>query len=203
MATKKQLIAAVKGNNDVTKDAPTLGSKILSAVADLFATAIGNATSVRATVIDACKAASKAGLPAEPSEPDVRAIVNLIAEARGWSNPKYTREKQSKSDARALIRSHASLPEGIAAMLSAGYPDNYANVVRLARAIVKQGSIKEAVKSLKPGEGTATDPAQRAASALRSWYKSLRDGRKTEKRQALMAALARFADEVEFELVAE
>ena len=204
MATKKQLIAHMKGNNDVTaKAAPTLGAKLLSTVAELFSSAIGSATSVKATMIDACKAASKAGLPANPSEPDVIAIVNLIAESRGWTNPKYNREKQSKSDARALIRSHAELPEGITALVAANYPDNYGNVVKLARLIAKGNSIRQAVQAFKPGEGTKSDPAARAQAALKSWYKSLRDGRKTDKRTELMQSIARFAEQIDLELVAE
>lgn len=202
MATKKQLIASVKGNNDVTKNLPTLGAKILSACADVLSHAIGNATSVKNTMVDACKSLAKAGLPAEPTEADTIAIVNLVAESRGWTAPKYARLKQSKSDARALIRAHAKLPEGIAALIAANYPDNYGNVVRLARALAKGATIKEAIKGFEPGEGKSVDPQQRAAASLKSWYKSLRDGRKTEKRQELMNKLARFADEIGIELAA-
>jgi hypothetical protein len=179
-----------------TKEVSTLAAKVVTTVVTVLGEAIQSAQNSGATLIDAFKAMAKAGFPKIPSEADVVLVADQLSAKLGWAGT--PREKVSKSEARSLIRQHALLPEAITALRSSAYGRcGYHDAVKVARAIKEHGNVGDAVLALNTkAEATKTDPAVRAASALKSWYASVRDGRKTPKRLEQMKAIVNFATEM-------
>jgi|SRR5208282_511929 len=177
----------------------TLSTKVVTTVVTVLADAITQAKNSAGALVAFCTAAAKAGIPKTVPEPDVVAIVDALSLKLGWNGT--PREKVSKSEARSLVRQHALLPEAITAVRSATGSCGYHDAVKIARLIKEHGNIGDAVLALTSKKETAkTDPRVKAASALKTWYGAVRDGKKSPKRIELMKLITSFANEADLDI---
>ena len=182
-----------------TKQQSTLAPKLVTTVVTALAESIRTAKNSAGALISFCHAAAKAGFPKIPSEPDVVAVVDQLAAKLGWNGT--PREKVSKSEARSLVRQHMLLPEAIAAVTTATGSCGYHDAVKVARLIKEHGNVGDAVTAMTTKkEAAKTDPKIAASRGLKVWYASLRDGAKTAKTKATIAALVNFATEYELDI---
>jgi len=145
-------------------------------------------------------ACSGAKLPEHPSETDVCAITDAIAAEMAWIGT--PREKQNKSDCRAVLRGHAFLPEAMQILRAAndgrcGYHD----VTKLARALPKHDwDPADTVAALMaPSDSTPVKPDVKFGKAVLSYWKSCRDGKRKDK-AARMTALETLAKELKLDV---
>jgi hypothetical protein len=182
-----------------TKDNSTLSPKVVTSVVTALAEAITQAKNSAGALLAFCTAAAKAGLSKTVAEPDVALLADQLSAKLGWAGT--PREKVSKSEARSIIRQHALLPEAISAVRSATGSCGYHDAVKIARLIKEHGNVGDAVLALtSKKEATKVDPAVRAASALKTWYVSVRDGKKSSKRLDMMKAIVNFATEMDLDI---
>jgi hypothetical protein len=182
-----------------TKQTSTLAPKLVTTVVTALAEAITQAKNSAGSLVAFCTAAAKAGFPKIPSEADVVLVADQLSAKLGWAGT--PREKVSKSEARSLIRQHALLPEAITATRSATGSCGYHDAVKIARLIKEHGNIGDAVLALTTKkEAAKIDPRVRAASSLKSWYASVRDGAKSAKRLATMKSIVNFATEMDLDI---
>ena len=182
-----------------TKQVSTLNPKVVTSVVTALAEAITTAKNSALSIVDFCKSAAKAGFPKLPAEADVVLVADQLSAKMGWAGT--PREKVSKSEARSLLRQHALMPEAITAVRSTTGSCGYHDAVKIARLIKEHGNVGDAVLELTTKkEAAKIDPAIRAASALKSWYASVRDGRKTPARVTLMKSIVNFATENDLDI---
>ena len=182
-----------------TKQQSTLAPKVVTTVVTALAEAITQAKNSAGSLIAFCTAAAKAGLKTTVDEADVVLIADQLSAKLGWAGT--PREKVSKSEARSLIRQHALLPEAITAVRTATGSCGYHDAVKIARLIKDKGNVGDAVLALTTKkEAAKTDPKVAASRGLKVWYASLRDGAKTAKTKATLAALVNFATEYELDI---
>ena len=172
----------------------TLSASVVTKVVTALAASITAATNSAVSLLEFCKTAGKAGLGKTVAEPDVLRIVDELAATIGWNSIDPKIAKVRKSEARSLLRQHAYLPEAITAVRSATGSCGYHDAVKIARLIKEHGNVGDAVLALTTKkEAAKVDPAVRVANALKTWYVSVRDGRKTPKRTELMKNIMSFA----------
>jgi hypothetical protein len=177
----------------------TLAPKVVTLVVTSLAEAITQAKNSAGSLISFCTAAAKAGLKTTVDEPDVVAIVDALSAKLGWNGT--PREKVSKSEARSIVRQHALLPEAITAVRTATGSCGYHDAVKVARLIKEHGNISDAVTAMTTKkEAAKTDPKVAAARGLKLWYASVRDGAKSAKQKATMAAIVNFATEHDLDI---
>ncbi len=182
-----------------TKQQSTLAPKLVTTVVTALAEAITQAKNSAGSLVSFCTAAAKAGFPKIPSEADVVLVADQLSAKLNWAGT--PREKVSKSEARSLIRQHALLTEAITAVRTATGSCGYHDAVKIARLIKDKGNVGDAVLALTTKkEAAKTDPKVAASRGLKVWYASLRDGAKTAKTKATIAALVNFATEYELDI---
>ncbi len=182
-----------------TKQQSTLAPKVVTTVVTALAEAITQAKNSAGALVAFCTTAAKAGFPKIPSEPDVVAVVDALSAKLGWNGT--PREKVSKSEARSIVRQYMLLPEAITAVRAATGSCGYHDAVKVARLIKDKGNIGDAVTAMTEKKQAAkTDPKMAASRGLKVWYASLRDGAKTAKAKAAMAAIVNFATDHDLDI---
>jgi hypothetical protein len=167
---------------DSKTEAPavTLTSQVVTTLVTSFGKAYTAARNSGSALADFCAAALAAKLPAVPAAQDVEAIVDGIAKMLEWSGT--PRERQNKSEARAIILAHASLPEGITAFRTETGACGYHDAVKIARQIPKSGSAGAAVLEL-----TAERAAKKAdydaglTRALQTYYRAMQNSKRKDR----------------------
>ena len=181
------------------KEVSTLAPKVVTLVVTALAESITQAKNSAGALVAFCTAAAKAGLKTTVAEPDVVAIVDALSLKLGWNGT--AREKVSKSEARSIVRQHALLPEAITAVRTATGSCGYHDAVKVARLIKEHGNVGDAVAAMTAKkEATKTDPKVAASRGLKVWYASVRDGAKSAKQKATMAAIVNFATEYDLDI---
>jgi len=173
-------------------EAVTLSPDTVTTLVTGLATIISTAKDSGSKLADFAALASKAKLPAVVSNADVDAIADALSVKMGWAGT--PRERQSKSEARAIIRSHAALPEGLAAYKTATGSCGYHDAVKVARKLAGNGgNVGNAISELTADnpKGKA-DPMVKLQRALQSFRNSMADGKRKNK-AALIAACDTFA----------
>lgn len=169
----------------------TLKADTVTSLVTSFAKAFNAARNSGSALADFCAAALAAKLAVEPAAADVEAIVDGIAVKLAWAGT--PRERQSKSEARALVSQHALLPEGITAFRAATGVCGYHEAVRVARALREHKTVDAAVGSL-----TAERAAKKAdhdaslTRALQSYFRAMQNGKRKD-RAVRMGAVIEFA----------
>lgn len=173
------------------KQVSTLSAAIVTTVVTALADSLTNAKNSGLTLLDFCKAATKAKFPPVPIEADVVAVVDALSAKLGWNGT--PREKVSKSEARNLVRQHAYLPELMTALRASEHGAcGYHDAVKLCRLMKSEGNVSAAViKFNTKAEPKAVDMAKRFETALQGLYQSISEEKpskaKTKKLQALNA----------------
>lgn len=157
-------------------------TSIVTTIVTSFIEAIQTAQNSGTALVTFCRAAAKAKFPSKPEESDVVSIVDAIAAKAGWNGS--AREKVSKSEARGLIRAHASLPELMDALRSSEYGRcGYHDAVKLSRIHNKlEGSVAESIAAFNTkAETKAVDPIKKLEAGLKAALKNLQDGKRKDK----------------------
>ena len=106
---------------------------------------------------------------------DIEAIVDVIAGRLSWAGT--GRERANKSDARAIISTHALLPEAIVAYKTATGQCGYHEAVKVARKLRDLGNVEAAVNAVvTPAAKKKADHDTRFASAIKSYFTALQNG---------------------------
>lgn len=150
------------------------------------ATAALNAGSLLADFLAACVGAK---LPALVPPEDVSAIANAAYPADS-ADPKVL--KVRRSEARNIVRAHASLPEGITALRTAAGKCGYNQTVALARRLSNGESVASAVAAMVTPMHGKVDHDAKLGRALQAFWNASRDG-KRKTRLERMAATEAFA----------
>jgi hypothetical protein len=154
------------------KPTSTLATSVVTTLVTSFVESYRTAVNGGFALANFCAAALAAKLAPSPGEPDVIAIADGIAAALKWEGTK--RERQNKSEARAIIRQHAFLPEGMTAFKTATGACGYHDAVRIARAIKSEGTVTAAVASLTAEVAKKkADHNARFTAAMRTFYKAI------------------------------
>jgi hypothetical protein len=180
----------------------TLAASVVTTLVNAFAEGINTAKNSGRALVTFCQAAAKAKLPITPNDSDVIVIVNALAAKLGWDAPTYKRSKQAKSEARAIVRQHAYLPEAMDALIRSEHGAcGYHDVVSVARLIKSEGNVKAAIKafnSSKPPK--ATDTGKRFELALQAHYQTVSES-KSKSKSAQLNALRAVAQTFGFEAI--
>ena len=171
----------------------TLSAATLTTIVTEFAKGYRTANAAGLALNNFFAACIGAKLPEHPAETDVDTLATAIAAELKWIGT--AREKQNKSDCRAVIRAHAFMPEAMQILRAqtdgrCGYHD----VTKLARALPKHEWHPDAAVAamLAPSDATPAKPDTKIAKALVSYWKSCRDGKRKDK-AARMAAIEELA----------
>lgn len=183
-----------------TTAATTLDSKSVTMIVTKFAEGYRTAAASGLALNNFFAACVGAKLPDHPAEADVQYLADAITKEMGWIGT--AREKQNRSDCRAVVRSHAFLPEAMQLLRSqADGRCGYHDVTKLARALPKHDWDPTAAVAamLAPTESTAVKPDVKFGKAVLSYWKSLRDGKRKDK-AARMTSLEALASELKLDV---
>lgn len=136
-----------------------------------------------------------ANLPAKPDDATVESIVNAYADGAGWDDKTA---KVRKSEARNIVKAHATLAEGIAAYRAAAGKCGYDKTVQLARKLASGDTPEAAVKSLT-AKGTESSPDEKLTRALQSYWNACRDSKRKD-RDARMKIVESAAESLKLKL---
>ena len=184
------------------KAKPTLAPNVVTTLVTALAECITNARGSGAALIPFCNAAAKAKLPANPSEPDIAVIVDNVASKLGWNDAKYKRGRQSKSEARAIVRNHAIIPELRTALQASPHgAAGYHDMVKLARSMKDHKTVRAAVLAFNTrAAAKKADTLASLERAVKAHYKTVSNMR-SDKKNKLLVVLAEFADVMGIEAV--
>ena len=167
---------------DTTAVATTLDAKTVTTIVTEFAKGYRTAQASGLALNNFFAACVGAKLADHPAETDVNFLADAITKEMGWTGT--AREKQNRSDCRAVIRSHAFLPEAMQILRAqADGRCGYHDVTKLARSLPKHEWHPDAAVAalLAPSDSTPAKPDAKFAKAVLSYWKSLRDGKRKDK----------------------
>lgn len=167
------------------KKVSTLKADVVTTLVTALANGITQARNSGNALADFCAAALGAKLPTNPPAEDVSAIVDALASKMAWDGT--SAEKVRKSEARAIVRAHAALPEGITAMRAATGACGYHEAVRVAREINQNGgNASAAVATLTaPAGKKKADHDGKILRALQSYWNALRDSKRKDRTERM------------------
>ena len=174
--------------------ASTLSRETVTTIVTEFVKGYRAAVSGGMALANFFAATRAAKLPDHPAETDVVALTDAIAKEMAWIGT--PREKQNKSDCRAVLRAHAFMPEALVAIKAANDGKcGYHDATKIARALPKhEWDVSAAVAAmLAPSDSTPVKPDVKFGKAVVSYWKSCRDGKRKDK-AARMAALEALAE---------
>jgi len=181
------------------KLASTLATSVVTTIVTALAAGITAAKNSGSALVEFCKVAGKA-LPKTPVESDVIAIAKALSVKMGWEGSK--RERQNMSEARALIRQHAYLQEGMTALRASEYGAcGYHDLVSFARSLKEVGNVAAAVKLFNTTKkAKKADTGHKLELAVQAHYQTVSESKSSSKR-AQLAALNAVAQAFGFETV--
>lgn len=162
----------------------TLNSSARNAIVAAFSQAMDGVENSGNLITQVCEVANKQTKGEAVSKDDADAIIESIADKRGWKDKTLTARS---SEIRVVLKASPSLPETIKLMQSRAKRCDWHVAMKLARRINKGESCKDAVMGLlQDAEGASKkiNPAGKAAGALSFWYKHA----KGDKRAAIVKA---------------
>lgn len=166
---------------------PTLAANVIGKLAATFADVWKSAHNGGTALANFCAVALAEKLPEVPAPGDVEAIVQGVAKALAWDGTK--RERQNKSEARALVNQHALLPEATSAFRAGPGSGtcNYHDAVRLARALNGNGrNVEAAVAAMVPKASAKAKPETLFAKALVRFHKAITDSKRKNRAELLL-----------------
>src|SRR3974390_665989 len=170
--------------------ASTLAASLVTSVGNALADAYQSMTNSGTALGSACAAAAKLKLPTVVSQSDVDAIVDAISTRLQWAGT--ARERTAKSEMRAIVATHATLPEAITALRSASGRCGLAESVKLARYLRDGKSVKAAVTAMTTHVEAKRDPREGIRRSLQSFFNATRDSKRKD-RDVVMQACIHFA----------
>lgn len=181
-----------------TKEVSTLAAGIVAKVGKMFAEAFTlSHNAAGAAIATFCKAAGEF-LPKVPSDADLAILADAVSAELGWQGTK--REGPNKSDAKAVFKQHALLPQAIDELRTATGGCDYHATTRLARRITELGNVGDAVKAMVEIKAASkADPMVKITSALNTFVRIVSEGKRKNK-QDLLTAAETFAKSIGVEL---
>lgn len=163
-----------------------LSTTARSAIVSSYLEALSSAENTGALVTQVCDVANKYTRGEAISDEDMTSIVGGIAKERGWKGPAL---KSRASEVRVVLRASNTLPEAIKAFRNRADKCDWHTSMKLARCINKGTGVQKAVSQVfaaakSGGQSAKSNPAGRAAGALKAWWKAA----KGEKKAAILRA---------------
>jgi hypothetical protein len=177
-----------------------LADKLVTTIVTVLSDSIKTATDTAGALIAFSTAAAKLGFAAEVPDAHASQLADALSVKLGWNGT--PREKVNKSEARAIIRQHAQIPELVVAMRAKYGKCGYHDAVKVCRLIPKcDNDLGKAVKQFGVvPDAKATDYNANAMRAIKSLYAATRDARKTDKRTSELKLILGFAAEMGWDL---
>lgn len=163
-----------------------LSATARTAIVSSYINALDSAENTGSLLTQVCETANKYTRGETLSDEDQKAIAAAVSSEKGWRG----KTAQSReSEVRVILRASAELPEAIEAFASKNKSCNWHTGMKLARRLNKGEPVAKAVKTVlhaitNGGQSTQSNPAGRAAAALKAWFKAA----KGEKRKAIEKA---------------
>jgi hypothetical protein len=155
----------------------TVTPAILNKLGKSLRTGVTNALNAGNMLADFLAECMGAGLPVKPDDAMVEGIVTAYADGAGWDDKTA---KVRKSEARNIVKAHASLSEAIVAYRAAKGKCGYDATVQLARKLASGDTPEAAVKSLT-AKGTESSPDEKLQRALQSYWNACRDSKRKDR----------------------
>lgn len=165
-----------------------LNATARSAIVHSFVQSYDAAENTGSHVTHVCDTARRF-LKGDPvSKDDADAIIKDVANKRGWKGDTL---RARSSEVRIVLRAYAKLPEAMESLKAKVKSCTWHAGLKLARALngKAEGNIAKAVRMVAEAganSGAKMHPTQRAAGALKAWYKVA----KGEKRAVILQAAA-------------
>jgi len=183
------------------KPISTISQSIVTTVVNALAEAVHAAKNSGTVLTTFCDAAAKAKFPKIPNEADVVRVVDALAAALHWNGTK--REKVSKSEARNIVRQHATLPELMSALTASPYGMcGYHDAVKLCRLFKEKGNVPATIKAFnakKKAKPVDTEAAM--VRTVQAHYQTVSEQSASAAKSKTLKIMCDFADAMGFEIV--